>query len=160
MENNKQHKLGIIGCGNMAEAIIKGVFSSGFLSSEEIIAYEKKSQRVEYIKNNYCISFTDEISQIALNSRNILISVKPGDVFEVLNNIKKSFRPGFNSIISIAAGVPANFIEQIIDNKPSVIRIMPNTPALVNKCMAAISKGNYASDEDMEFASGSNKKPW
>jgi pyrroline-5-carboxylate reductase len=152
LEENKHYRLGIIGCGNMAEAIIRGVFSSGFLSPQEIIAYEIKPARTEYIKNNYHISFADEISQIALSSRNILISVKPGDILEVLSDIKKSFKPGFNCIISIAAGVPTSFIEKVLDNKPPVIRIMPNAPALVNKCIAAISKGKYASDDDIEFA--------
>ena len=152
MENNRHYRLGIIGCGNMAEAIIRGVFSSGFLSPREIIAYEINPERALYIKDNYHISFADEISQIALCSRSILISVKPKDIPEVLSNMKKSFKPGINSIISIAAGVSTNFIEQVLGNKPSVVRIMPNTPALVNKCMAAVSKGKYASDRDIEFA--------
>ena len=152
MENNKHYRLGIIGCGNMAEAIMRGIFSSGFLSPREIIAYEINPERALYIKDNYHISFADEISQIALCSRSILISVKPKDISEVLSNIKKSFKPGINSIISIAAGVSTNFIEQVLGNKPSVVRIMPNTPALVNKCMAAVSKGKYASDRDIEFA--------
>jgi pyrroline-5-carboxylate reductase len=152
LNNGRAYRLGIIGCGNMAEAIIRGVFSSGFLSQQDIICYEIEPQRTKYIANNYNLSFTDEISQIALASRNILIAVKPGSIFEVLNGIKKYFKPAFNSIISIAAGVPLSFIEQVLENKPSVIRIMPNTPALVNKCMAAISRGKYASDENMEFA--------
>ena len=151
MDSDNDYRLGIIGCGNMAEAIIKGVFASGFLSPNNIICYDIKPQRVQYIENNYHVSFTDEISQIALGARSILIAVKPGNVLEVLTDIKKSFKSGFNSIISIAAGVPSSFIEQVLENKPSVIRIMPNTPALVNKCMAAISRGKYASDYDMEF---------
>jgi pyrroline-5-carboxylate reductase len=152
LKNDKGYRLGIIGCGNMAEAIIKGVFLSGFLSPGDIICYEIKPQRAKYIENNYHVSFADEISQIALYSRNILICVKPGDMLEALNNIKKYFKPGFNSIISIAAGVPSSFIEQVLGNSAPVIRIMPNTPALVNKGMAAISRGKYASDNDMEFA--------
>ena len=152
MKNDKDYRLGIIGCGNMAEAIIKGVFQSGFLSPRDIICYEIRSERAKYIENNYHVSFTDEISQIALGSRSILIAVKPGNILEVLNDIKKSFRQGLNSIISIAAGVPSSLIEQVLDNKASVIRIMPNTAALVNKCMAAVSRGKYASDDDMEFA--------
>jgi pyrroline-5-carboxylate reductase len=152
LKSGKAYRLGIIGCGNMAEAIIKGVFASGFLSPRDIICYEIKPQRAKYIENNYHVSFTDEISQIALDSRSILIAVKPGNILEVLTGIKKSFKHGFNSIISIAAGVPSSFIEQVLDNNASVIRIMPNTPALVNKCMAAISRGKYASDDDMEFA--------
>ena len=152
MNSDRDYRLGIIGCGNMAEAIIKGVFASGFLSPQDIICNEINPQRAEYIKNNYQVSFTDEISQIALRSRSILIAVKPGNILEVLTDLKKSFKSGFNSIISIAAGVPSNFIEQVLENKPSVIRIMPNTPALVNKCMAAISRGKYAGEDDMEFA--------
>jgi pyrroline-5-carboxylate reductase len=152
LKSDKAYRLGIIGCGNMAEAIIKGVFASGFLSPRDIICYEINPQRAKYIENNYPVSFTGEISQIALDSRSILIAVKPGNIHEALTDIKKSFKSGFNSIISIAAGVPSSFIEQVLDNKASVIRIMPNTPALVNKCMAAISRGKYASDEDMEFA--------
>lgn len=152
MKSDGDYRLGIVGCGNMAEAIIKGVFLSGFLSPRDIICYEIKSERAKYIENNYHVSFTDDISQIALGSKSILIAVKPGNMLEVLIDLKKSFRSGFNSIISIAAGVPSGFIEQVLGNKASVIRIMPNTPALVNKCMAAISKGKYASADDMEFA--------
>ncbi len=152
MNSDKGYKLGIIGCGNMAEAIIKGVFASGFLSPGDIICYEIKPQRAKYIEDNYHVSFADEISQVALGSKCILIAVKPGNILEVLTDIKKSFKSGFNSIISIAAGVPSSFIEQVLENEPAVIRIMPNTPALVNKCMAAISRGKYASDDDMEFA--------
>jgi pyrroline-5-carboxylate reductase len=152
LNNHKDYRLGIVGCGNMAEAIIKGVFVSGFLSPRDIICYEIKPERARYIENNYHVSFADEISQITLGSGSILIAVKPGNILEVLTDIKKSFRYGFNSIISIAAGISTSFIEKILDNKASVIRIMPNTPALVNKCMAAISRGKYASDEHMEFA--------
>jgi pyrroline-5-carboxylate reductase len=152
LNSDRDYRLGIIGCGNMAEAIIKGVFESGFLSQRDIVCYEIKPQRAKYIEDNYHVSFTDEISQIALKSRSILMSVKPGNILEALTDLKKSFESGYNSIISIAAGVPSSFIEQILGNKPSVIRIMPNTPALVNKCMAAISRGKYASDDDMEFA--------
>jgi pyrroline-5-carboxylate reductase len=152
LKNAKDYRLGIIGCGNMAEAIIKGVFLSGFLSPRDIICYEINPERAKYIENKYHLSFTDEISQVVLGSRSILIAVKPGDIFEVLTDIKIFFEPGFNSVISIAAGVPSSFIEQTLDCKASVIRIMPNTPALVNKCMAAISRGKYASDDDMEFA--------
>jgi pyrroline-5-carboxylate reductase len=152
LDSGREYRLGIIGCGNMAEAIIRGVFASGFLSQQDVICYEIEPQRKKYIGDNYNVSFTDEISQIALVSRSILIAVKPGSIFKVLTDIKKYFKPGFNSIISIAAGVPSSFIEQVLENKPSVIRIMPNTPALVNRCMAAISRGKYASDEDMGFA--------
>lgn len=151
MKDDKGYRLGIIGCGNMAEAIIKGIFSSGFLSFRDIICYEIKPQRAGYIENKYNVVFAGDISQIALCSKRVLLAVKPGNMFEVLTDIKKSFKSGFNSIISIAAGVPSGFIEQVLGNKASVIRVMPNTPALVNKCMAAISRGKYASDDDMEF---------
>lgn len=152
MKDDNCYRLGIIGCGNMAEAIMKGVFSSGFLSPADIICYEIKPERAEYIKEAYKVSFADSISQVVIDSRGILISVKPGNMHTVLADVKKSFRPGFNSIISIAAGVSSGFIERVLDNNAAVIRVMPNTPALVNKCMAAISRGKFARDTDMEFA--------
>ncbi len=152
MKDDNCYRLGIIGCGNMAEAIMKGVFSSGFLSPADIICYEIKPERAEYIKEAYKVSFADSISQVVIDSRGILISVKPGNMHTVLADVKKSFRPGFNSIISIAAGVSSGFIERVLDNNAAVIRVMPNTPALVNKCMAAISRGKFARDADMEFA--------
>ena len=69
MKDDKGYRLGIIGCGNMAEAIIKGIFSSGFLSPGDIICYEIKPQRAGYIEIPRSCSFNIVIKQVACGER-------------------------------------------------------------------------------------------
>jgi pyrroline-5-carboxylate reductase len=146
------YKLGIIGCGNMAEAILRGVLESKFLESVEIFAFEINQERKEYISGKYHITFADDLQSLAKNSNYILISVKPQNISSLLDKLKTCFDYERNVIISIAAGVSTNYIVRKLESDAPVIRIMPNTPAIVKKGMAAISKGLYSTGKDIEFA--------
>jgi pyrroline-5-carboxylate reductase len=147
-----KYKLGIIGCGNMAEAILKGILDSKFLKSVELSAFEINQERKEYISGKYHILFADSIESLVKNSHYILISVKPQNISSLLDKLKTWFDYRQNVIISIAAGVSTNYIAHKLKSDAPVIRIMPNTPAMVKKGMASISKGIYATGEDIEFA--------
>jgi len=147
----KKYKLGIIGCGNMAEAIIKGIMASEFLIHSEIYAYDIRPERKKYIKDNYKITFAKNISELVCKSKHLLIAVKPQDFIGVIKDIKDNFDSSFNVVISIAAGISTAFIEKKLSFKASVIRVMPNTPALLNKGISAISKGRYVSRIDLDF---------
>ncbi|MCL5070313.1 MAG: pyrroline-5-carboxylate reductase [Actinobacteria bacterium] len=147
-----RYRLGIIGCGNMAEAILKGILDSNFLKSVEIFAFEINQKRKEYIGGKYHILFSDNLQSLAKNCQYILISVKPQDISSLLDKLRTCFDYRRNVIISIAAGVSTNYIVHKLKSNASVIRIMPNTPAIVKKGMAAISRGIYAADKDVEFA--------
>ena len=146
------YKLGIIGCGNMAEAILKGILDSKFLKSVGIFAFEINQEKKEYISGKYHILFADSLQFLVKNSEYILISVKPQNISSLLDKLKTCFDYKRNVIISIAAGVSTNYIAHKLKSDAPVIRIMPNTPAIVKKGMAAISKGIYATGEDVEFA--------
>ncbi len=146
------YKLGIIGCGNMAEAILKGTLDSKFLKSVEIFAYEINSERKEYISGKYDILFADDLRYFVKNCQYILIAVKPQNISDLLDKLKTCFDYKRNVIISIAAGVTTNYIAHKLKSAAPVIRIMPNTPAIVKKGMAAISKGIYANHRNVEFA--------
>ena len=146
------YKLGIIGCGNMGEAILSGILDSGFLKSDEIIFYDRDDYRKNYIKNNYKVYQAEGISDVVKKCRYILLSVKPLDLKIVLEQMKTCFNYKINSIISIVAGIPTNYIEKKLNSNASVIRVMPNTPALFKKGMAAISKGRFVKDRDLSFA--------
>lgn len=146
------YKLGIIGCGNMAEAILKGVLDSELLKSSEICALEIKQERKEYISGKYEIMFADNLQSLVENSRYILLSIKPQDLSNLLDELKPYFNPEQNVIISIVAGAPTGFIMNKLKTNAPVIRIMPNTPAIIRKGMAAISRGPYIADENIEFA--------
>jgi pyrroline-5-carboxylate reductase len=147
-----KYKLGIIGCGNMAEAILKGILDSKFLKSVEISAFEINHDRKGYISGKYHILFAESLQSLVTNSRYILLSVKPYNISSLLDKLKAYFDYKRNVVISIAAGVSTNYIAHKLKSNAPVIRIMPNTPAMVKKGMAAISQGIYAKQEDVEFA--------
>jgi pyrroline-5-carboxylate reductase len=136
----------------MAEAILKGILESKFLESVEIFAFEINQERKEYISRKYHIIFADDLQSLAKNSNYILISVKPQNISSLLDKLKTCFDYKRNVIISIAAGVSTKYIVHKLESNAPVIRIMPNTPAIVKKGMAAISKGIYATGKDIEFA--------
>ena len=147
-----KYKLGIIGCGHMAEAILKGILDSKFLKSVEISAIEINHDRKGYISGKYHILFAESLQSLVTNSRYILLSVKPYNISSLLDKLKAYFDYKRNVVISIAAGVSTNYIAHKLKSNAPVIRIMPNTPAMVKKGMAAISQGIYAKQEDVEFA--------
>ena len=146
------YRLGIIGCGNMGEAILGGTLNSGFLKSDEIIFYDKDNYRKNYIKKKYKIYPAEGIAEIIKKSSYILLAVKPQDIKTVLDEIKSCFDCKTNSIISIVAGVSTDYIEKRINSDASVIRVMPNAPALFEKGMAAISKGRFVRNRDLQFS--------
>lgn len=151
MEIKDNFELGIIGCGNMAKAILNGIFSSGFLKPHQVIAYDIDAVAATSIKSEFGINSAYSINELPAVSPRLLVSVKPKDVRAVIEGIRNTFVPGKNMIISIAAGVPTIFYEEMLDKKASVVRVMPNTPALVNRGIAVISKGANAKSEDIDF---------
>jgi pyrroline-5-carboxylate reductase len=147
-----KYKLGIIGCGNMGESILKGVLDCGFLNSVEIIVCDKDSFREEYIKNNYKVCIAKGISELVEKSRYVLLAVKPVDSKDVLRQVKINFNSKVNSIITIMAGIPTGYIEKMLNSDASVVRIMPNVGALYRKGMAAVSKGRFVKKSDLVFS--------
>jgi pyrroline-5-carboxylate reductase len=138
----------------MGEAILRGMLETSFLKPEVITYYDRSFERCKYIGDKYGIFSSGDVDDLVISSRYLLIAVKPQDVIEVLGEVKRRFDPRSNKIISIAAGVSTGILEKHLGNHPSVIRIMPNTPALVNMGISAISKGRFVSKDDFDFAVG------
>jgi len=138
----------------MAKAILNGIFSSGFLRPHQVIAYDIDPAAATSVKSEFSISIANSVNELPAVSPRLLVAVKPKDVRAVTEGIRNMFVPGRNMIISIAAGVPTIFYEEMLDKKASVVRVMPNTPALVNRGVAVISKGANADSEDIDFVTG------
>lgn len=139
--------IGFIGCGKMASAIISGVLTAkegeeftirGSEVTEEIAKAASERLNIQVINNN---------KELTKNSDIIFIATKPNSVTDVLTEIKDDLTPD-KLIVSIAAGVCTEKIENIV-HQSRVIRIMPNTPALVKLGMFGICKGSKATDEDL-----------
>ena len=144
-----KYKIGFIGAGKMASAIIKGLIKTKFLKPEEIIAsqvednIEEKSKilGIKVIKDNL---------EIAKNSEIIFIATKPNQVQDVLVEISKEITSD-KLVVSIAAGVTTEKLENNLSRGTRVIRVMPNTPALVGAGMSGMVGGKYAKEEDLDF---------
>ena len=132
---------------------MKGILESTFMGPEEIWFFEKDFSRMEYIKSTYSVSAADEITAAVGNSRNVLMAVKPQNINSVIKDVKKAFDREKNCIVSIIAGVSTGYYEKILGEGASVIRVMPNTPAIYKKGMITISLGKFTRKEDIIFVS-------
>ena len=143
-------KLGFIGGGNMASAIIKGLISSGFINGENISVSDKDIEKIAYF-GELGVYTTADNTEIINRSDVIVFAVKPNILPKVLEETK-AFLEG-KLIISIAAGTKLSDIEKIVGTDKKVVRVMPNTPAQVNCGMAVICPNKKAEDSDIKFVS-------
>jgi len=142
-------KIGFIGCGKMASAIIKGIISSGFVYKKDIKGSEINPEIAESAANRLGITVITDNKALVIDSDIIFIATKPNYVSEIMEEIKSELTPA-KLVVSIAAGVSTSKIENIIGHQ-RVVRVMPNTPALVLEGMSGVCKGSYATDEDLDF---------
>lgn len=142
-------KIGFIGCGKMASAIIKGVLSACCKPDVEIKGSEVNCEIAELAQNRLGIEVITDNRMLAMDSDVIFIATKPNYVSQVLEEIKDEITTE-KLVVSIAAGVSTSKIETVLGRR-RVVRVMPNTPALVQEGMSGVCKGSYASEEDAEF---------
>jgi pyrroline-5-carboxylate reductase len=143
-------RLGFIGSGVMASALIGGLTRTGLFSCDRIIASDPQSHSKERL-TQMGVMHTDDNTKVVEDSNIIIIAVKPNVLVSVLNDITKRMDPDIlktKSFISIAAGVSIQTIENCIPNAKSVIRVMPNTPCLVGECAAAYAVGTKTTADD------------
>ncbi len=153
MENNK---IAVIGAGSMGGAILSGLIAAG-TAADSITASTATTQSAKVLSNKFGIkSFALDASpsansDAAENADVLLIAVKPAKVLETLEEIKASVKDGA-LVISVAAGVTTESMEQAIGSKASVIRAMPNTPSIVGHGVTGIAKGKSARDNQLALA--------
>lgn len=142
----KKFKLGVIGAGFMASAIIKGALSSGFLSPTDITVYDVNAEKLnEMEKIGIKASATNY--DLAENSEFILFAIKPQESTIVLNSIKETNALKF---ISIMAGVKKSKIKAYFPDS-FVARCMPNTPCSIQRGAIGVDLSDYNSENDLNF---------
>ena len=142
-------KIGFVGAGNMGQAILKGLINSG-ISQNDLVAITKTIESSQKIASDFKVKASNKIEDIK-DCDVVFIGVKPQNITEVLEEIKKSLKNDA-LLISLAVGIMTESLEKTFKNKVKVIRAMPNTPALVGKGVTGLSKGKNASDKDLEVA--------
>ena len=148
-------KLGFIGGGNMAEALVKGLVATPSIEAGNIILSDPVTGRLEYLQNEYSVKTTINNRELVKISDILIIAVKPQVIKGVLAEVADLLDSN-KLIISVVAGLPISFIENILDpageKKISVARTMPNTPALVQEGMTAICFSSQVSKLNVEVA--------
>lgn len=142
-------QIGFIGCGKMAGAIISGIKASKENENYTVIASEINQEFAKLSAEKFNIDVLTDNKKLAQTSDIVFIATKPNTVAQVLEEIKETLT-GEKLVVSIAAGVRTEKIENIIP-QAKVIRIMPNTPALVKLGMFGLCKGSKAKDEDLDL---------
>jgi pyrroline-5-carboxylate reductase len=143
-----ESKVVFVGAGNMAEAIVSGMVTAQFCAPEKIIMTDVRPERLADLENEYGVSISTDNS-VVKNAEIVVLAVKP----QILADVLKGIAPVLRSetlIISIAAGIPTAKIEAALSGKRRVVRVMPNTPALVGQGASAIAAGTHADEADME----------
>jgi pyrroline-5-carboxylate reductase len=138
----------IIGAGVMGETLLSGLLRGG-RDAAELMVGEKRSERAEELREKYSVTVVANTD--AASAETVVLVVKPQDMADVLTEIAPHLRPG-QLLVSLAAGIPTRAIEKHIPDGVAVVRVMPNTPALVDEGMAAISAGTHCDDNHLATA--------
>ena len=144
-------KIGIIGCGNMGEALLSRL-SETVEKSTMIMASEFDSTRRDYIRKKYRMIVETDNNLVMKYSDIVILAVKPKDFEDLLNGEITIGASPKKLIISIAAGITTKYIESAIGNDVPVVRVMPNMPAVVGEAVSAVCRGRSASKKDIEAA--------
>lgn len=149
----QQKRVGFIGGGNMASALIRGVLHGGaFLAPQSVIVSDTTRSQLDRLATEHKgIVTTLSNAEVCAFAEVIVLAVKPQIVDKVLDQISPHIRPS-SLLVSVAAGVSTAAIESRLPKNTRVIRTMPNTAATVLAGATAISRGTHATDEDVDVA--------
>ncbi len=141
--------IGFIGSGNMAEAMINGVLKANVYRPGKVFASDVRAERLSYLREHYGVRTTDSNAELASKVENLVLSVKPQNMSDVLKQIKDAVKPT-TLVISIAAGIKTTNISSILGDI-AIVRVMPNMPAWVDESASALF-ANEKAKEKIEIA--------
>ncbi len=144
------YKLGFIGCGNMASAIIGGAVTSQFVDGTKICVFDVDNAKAEALNQKYNVQIAKSCEEIAEDCEYVVLAVKPQIFPAVLPQIKEKLNSD-SVVVSIGAGKTLEYIGSFLNDKTAVIRVMPNINAKVGASMSAVCKNDYANDNALDF---------
>jgi len=145
-----QLNLGFIGSGKMASALAAGFIRAKLVSEQQVLASDPSEAARSNFGKETRSKTTDNNAEVAKFAQVLFLAVKPGQVQEALAEVRK-FITAEHLLISIAAGVPLVSLENALPGGSRVIRVMPNTPALVGASASAFALGQAATHEDADL---------
>jgi len=134
--------IGFVGSGNMAEALIKGIISAGICNPEKIFISDIRAERLKLLCEKYNVIAVERNAELAAKVGILVLSVKPQNMAEALQSIKDAIKPN-TLVISIAAGIKVTNIAATLGDI-AIVRVMPNTPALIGEGASALFANDKA----------------
>ena len=144
-------KIAFLGAGNMAEALVAGILKGQLTTPDCLLATDISEARLTHLKDRYHVQVGSKNSDAILWADVIILCVKPQVINEVLADIQSNLSKK-QLIISVAAGVPLKNIQSKIGETIPLVRAMPNTPAVIQEGVTAISACHGLSSEHLETA--------
>lgn len=143
--------IGFIGCGNMGEAILGGLLASGQVQPANIWIYTPSPEKVAALSAKYSVNAAQSAQEVAQVADIVFGAVKPNIMLKVMSDINNSLNKE-TLVISIAAGITLEQLATSLGHDRKIIRVMPNTPALVNAGMTSITPNALATQTDISDA--------
>ena len=144
-------KIGFIGTGNMGSAIIGGLLNNHISEPHNVFVFDVDTGRLAEVVQRFNLQQCASNKEVLDKAEFVILAVKPQNMKPVLDEIKPTVK-NHHSFLSIAAGIPTEFIESGLGDGVRVVRAMPNTPALIGCGATAIAPGKSAEQRDIEIA--------
>lgn len=146
---NEHLQFGCIGTGAMAEALMRGIIRQRILQPQQMMGFDIDAQRLHALQNELGIQAASSVQSLVSAADVVLIAVKPQHVADVLQSIESAVQED-TLFISVVAGFSLGQLQHTLGNAP-VVRVMPNTPALVGEGVSVLSMGEHVTDEQKQF---------
>jgi pyrroline-5-carboxylate reductase len=144
-------RIAILGGGQIGEALISGLLSSGWRDASELVASARREERARELAERHGIEATLSNTEAVAGAGVVVIAVKPQDIEVLLGEIGGIVSPE-QIVLTIAAAIPTAKIESLLTARVPVVRAMPNTPATVHEGIAGVCGGAHAGDEHVAAA--------
>ena len=139
-------RVAVLGAGKMGEALLSGMLRAG-KPAGDLLLTARRPDRAALLRDRYGIEAVSN-TEAAKSADTLMVTVKPQDMAALLAELGP-WIPADHLVISVAAGIPTAFIEQRLADGVPVVRVMSNTPVLVDEAMSAISAGAHATEEHL-----------
>lgn len=145
-------RIAVIGGGKMGSAIVGGILTSQLIAADKVTIADKVPACREYLLKSHGVGVTEDNIKAVKAAPVVILAVKPQDMGTLLRELGPAIDKK-KLVISIAAGITTGFIENLLKEDVRVIRVMPNTPALIGAGATALACGKKATEKDLELAS-------
>ncbi|MFN0155247.1 MAG: pyrroline-5-carboxylate reductase [Gaiella sp.] len=146
-----QRRIAVLGAGKIGEALISGLLSSGWRTTDEIVASTRRAERAEELRERYGIEVLLSNAEAAKGAALVVVAVKPQDIEPLLTEVGRAITAK-QTVLSVAAAITTARIARHLASGVPIVRAMPNTPSTVHEGIAGLAGGDHASDAHITLA--------